>query len=59
LDFAATTGFGGTIGEFQIMIDLLNSSGTSLLTNEQKGLLTFSSRQLYGNPYYLTSALHF
>jgi hypothetical protein len=58
LDFSATTGFGGTIGEFQIIIDLLDDDG-SLLTDEQKGLLTFSSKQLYGNPYYLTPALQF
>ena len=59
LEFSATTGFGGTTGEFQIIIDLLDNNGVSLLTGEQLGLLTLSSKQLYGNPYYLNSNLKF
>ena len=59
LEFSATTGFGGTTGEFQIIIDLLDNNGVSLLTDEQLGLLTLSSKQLYGNPYYLNSNLKF
>lgn len=59
LDFAATTDFGGTTGEFQIIIDLLDGEENSLLTAAELGLLTFSSKQLYGNPYYLNNTLKF
>ena len=59
LDFSATTDFGGTTGEFQIIIDLLDGEKNSLLTSAELGLLTFSSKQLYGNPYYLNHTLKF
>lgn len=59
LEFAATTGFGGTTGEFQIIVDLLDGNGKSLLSEAQLGLLTLSSKQLYGNPYYLNGNLKF
>lgn len=57
LEFSALTGFGGTQGNFQIIIDLLDNEEKSLLSPTQLGLLTLDSSQLYGNPYYLTSAL--
>ena len=53
IEFSATTGFGGTTGEFQILIDFLNESDESL------NILPFSSKQLYGNPYYLDNNLKF
>ena len=59
LEFSATTGFGGTEGEFQIIIDLLDENHNTLLSDTEHGLLTFSSKQLYGNPYYLNSSLKF
>ena len=59
LDFSMSTGFGGTTGEFLIIIDLLDNNGVSLLTDKELGLVTLSSKQLYGNPYYLNDKLRF
>ena len=66
LSFSAITGFGGTKGEFQIAIDLLDAGKKSLLTKTENGktvsyvpYLTLSSKQLYGNPYYLNEMLYF
>ena len=59
LDFSMSTGFGGTTGEFLIIINLLDNNGVSLLTDKELGLVTLSSKQLYGNPYYLNDKLRF
>lgn len=59
LEFSAITDFGGTAGEFQIIIDLLDNDRNTLLTPQQLGLLTFSSKQLHGNPYNLNETLKF
>lgn len=53
LDFSATTGFGGTAGEFRLILTLKDNANNNL------AVIPFSSKQLYGNPYYLTNALYF
>lgn len=59
IEFSLTTGFGGTTGEFQIILEPLNKDGGSLISSDELGLFTISSKQLYGNPYYLNESLVF
>lgn len=54
IEFTATTGFGGTEGTFYLRPQLKDNNNNVLLTSKQQDKLTFSSKQIQGNPYYLT-----
>lgn len=53
IEFSASTGFGGTEGEFIISIQFVDSQNNVLIE------FPFSSTQIYGNPYYLDESLRF
>lgn len=57
IEFTATTGFGGDQGIFYLRPQFYDNEDTPLLTEEQQNLLTFSSQQIQGNPYYLTNQI--